>query len=1399
MGYNENSIHDASQLSYRITDIRDSSIKDVELYKRSTDDVFMFIKQKWSDNIEVENYWWVDSSHILEMNTNETVLYAKASSVDPWNGDNWTVEARWENSEFVTSADLYYSVSNYYSTESNAKPCPIFYRLQANGSKVVIKYMRMDTHAEWVILEATLHYREFGEALAARDNTDKVILDSYVVLTPDTLIAASDISCTVVGTTAVLGIAYNKGLQQWALTWNAALATPSLNLASIGYGHVGLDGSLTGGELPFIDTDAKGTKLYDDTTGLFNSPVYSVKELTEDLSKRTVDNVITNIEDEENIPYRCYGSGDWVYFVYPRIDGIISHYTYSSVTGKHTPVKLYLNNNVDWNYQSESFTTDRLGDLDPYSIGISDLLPASGLLDSIKPYLQYIEQKLWCFNPSYTMITFLNHSLGQYAYVWRNSGRQEAEKNTASKDTVDNDVYFSKRVFRQTFSQDVSGRTKTSADIWVDIALRSLQQTLSSDVYKANEAQNQFSLSQTGGQWSTFFLDNLTTTLTTSFNTSGFLGNAKSSLTVAYALSQFYSINGQTECDAGPGFVQHNLMAQCQAQSVTDLQMDAKRLSYFVCTVEVAKFISEASYALGELVSKGLGKAATALGKIPVIGGFLEGIVTGVSVITGAVNEVKRTIDQLSIRILDGMADMMGGKAGNAYLNGTISKKDLQLEAPHYYGNKHCTFMWPTFGTSQKATYIDESVKAVPVEDESEISLGFSSRNPAYKRLFGDYVSKINPSIGNTMTDIGIPIMPAQYLWTTNGNHIASQLMSGKLYMTNMRCSGSKIERTVPDNMTVIEGVSSFLSEEPFKNENISTGEAVFGPPTLHDYKIDNYWALSYAAVNGETLHVAVDDVKVIDGAPSNIVITGDSFCGIASTYTAIEVRDSYSDAYLRPLALTPDAVAVNLNRINCMRGSNDYHAFDGYSNRIVEWHGGVGLDKEVLWQYYCFQANNHFKRSNIFPPMQLMGDFNGPPAISMRTYDRVINTVQSFARQQGIDSNIPGENKNLQRYAIPVHSHTITTLPAVVRMVAPYLLNVVEGITSLTTDLRTTQLKYKAPSSKDFNINKQLYRVTNEYICTVQNANGVNVVTPIVPVAGYDFIGATTEIAYFYSESTRMYYAFTGNSRVTRQEVIYRFAKLTEGQWDFVNQEVMFRAEMTEGNTVIMRLDNGMNGEVYPPPLLADGETTIGDWHMRSMAGGLVYQGPSRFVVNRFITNEYMIPEMLANKGKWKRLDKYNFDSERVYELGTVDEIDGWVHNPWKMATSFLGVKEEADCMYEWEITFIWTDLMDRLYAHDEYATVSIQGETVTEGGTVKSKVALVYLYKELFNRTGINGYYSYRFQSGNGIGNRERLYVWSDSFIDAEGLQCEYKVMSERRMQPVPIELDVRQLREM
>jgi hypothetical protein len=118
---------------------------------------------------------------------------------------------------------------------------------------------------------------------------------------------------------------------------------------------------------------------------------------------------------------------------------------------------------------------------------------------------------------------------------------------------------------------------------------------------------------------------------------------------------------------------------------------------------------------------------------------------------------------------------------------------------------------------------------------------------------------------------------------------------------------------------------------------------------------------------------------------------------------------------------------------------------------------------------------------------------------------------------------------------------------------------------------------------------------------------------------------------------------------------------------------------------------------------------------------------------------------------------------------------------------------------MFEWEITFCWPVEMDLIYGANNFACVNISAETMAPGGKVMSRPTHVFLTKDLFTRTGKYGYYSFRYQSNNGAGNRERLHIWADSYIAISSIQLTYKPITQKRSDILTQQIDVQSLKEL
>ena len=190
------------------------------------------------------------------------------------------------------------------------------------------------------------------------------------------------------------------------------------------------------------------------------------------------------------------------------------------------------------------------------------------------------------------------------------------------------------------------------------------------------------------------------------------------------------------------------------------------------------------------------------------------------------------------------------------------------------------------------------------------------------------------------------------------------------------------------------------------------------------------------------------------------------------------------------------------------------------------------------------------------------------------------------------------------------------------------------------------------------------------------------------------------------------------------------------------------------------------------------------------------------------FVFQDFMLKQVKDNYGKWKRVPRETYHPFRTYkakyeqvnkQIDNDVKVKGWTHNPFLLVTAPIGTDEYKDNIFEWEITFCWPVEMDKLYAQNNYATVNIQAETMTPGGKVVAERPVhVYLTKELFTRTGNYGYYSFRYQSKCGAGNRERLHIWSDQYICISSLYVELKEVTQKRTEQLTQQVDIQSLKE-
>lgn len=1432
---------DNDTMSVEFSDIRLSD-KSKYLGDINANVEYQIVKQQWDSTVEVENFWWVDTKHILELNTHYFVYKRNTGELDDWNGNRWEKIFEIPKLNIIGTEPCYYTVLNSYKSDDLSDG------IEDSAYFLLVKETKVGNNVS--VLRCTFYdigdeFKELGHIdleprhhdLGAMLNTstvsgNKAYLNTYSNITSKQILTQAKWTNTMRDNKIFLGCHVTNNFDQWTIVIqpdynNANEITGFHALYCIqGYGYVSLTGDLTGGQIP--------AAVFSANLG-FNSIVWPLSDLSKidarpdiyDIDKNyVVANGGERTINEINNAKKVFGTAERQWYIYKEVRNIVSHLIYDIDSNTFIPQYLPITNTYEAVYKSPSFKTELLFDNKISHKALSTLFNGiSGLASDIWSVFvsAALNPDIYLYAPKVASIIYLQQTFGQYAYVHYNSSNKPEDdsvinttddmaKNIDNKTTVrgtqspllSDEITFDKQIFEQIENMPYTAARQSILFLFNIFlpAIKAVDKKLS-----VNEGINWNTISETGDVFTQSVSENLLNVMTKSLHADSPKTGISSTVVGIKSLDMFYSTCEGQRVFAGPGFVEHQFVADCIAQSVTDVQVTSyvEQLSFVIKLLSTwklklayfaEKFVCDtlqttADYTASTTIN-GFGSGGNALGVAAAIV-----LLAGVQVAKLAMRSVMIAQEEVE-SLINTMADKMKADAIDSNIVGKT-----ETEGKHKYGEKNEYFMWPCWGVpSEGLDYTDETVVACAKKTNWSMDL-------TPNRMFDD--------TGSTkfLVDPEVYKVPHSTM-NVNDSVSISRVLKGDVPLYVASCYGKSEQRKLPKDMAKIEGAPNFLPVQAFKNQNISVSEPSFTPSLFQDYIIDKNWQLSQCVTYGLTQWVTCKDTKLINCAPSNIVIT-DDFCGVAAPYVALEIKRGLSKDYMRPYAVTPNVLAFNCTGYNSVLDNKLYHAFDGISYRIVDWTGSPGMNKNSQTFLYCFQINDRFKRSNKFPANEVQGNFDSEPAVEVTTIDNVFTLVTNAAKQKGMEGGTIGEDKDATRWAIPVFTELINTMPTAVKTLTAMQLNVYDGITALTTNIMNNQVAYKAPASIDFTIGKNTYRYTNDYICLVQTKEGIDIITEVVPVLGLTFIGSSLTEAYFYSKATRFFYVFTGNTLV-KADMLERFRDVKTGAWDFINHDVVMPCLMsysrlddtvsdsdTETDNIIVPImgQDKVSGEL-PPPL-----TTIFNdrsWYkVISLPAGLIYQGPNRVIINRNVFAEYMLESMRDNLGKWKKLDREKYTTVRKYDElydrinKNVAGVNGWTYNPFILVTSPLGVDENTDCLFEWEITFCWPIEMDLLYDVNNYAVVNIMSETMTPGGKVCARPTHVYLTKELFTRSGNYGYYSFRYQSKNGAGNRERLHIWSDQFIAISGIALEYKVVTSRRTEILTQQLDIKNLQEL
>lgn len=1409
----------ASGIGCFYTDTRDKLMDRIQFAELKTDSELQFLRQQWNTDNSTENFWWIDRDSILELTRDKFILKKRTNELDDWGGDVFSADTDdggfwWKRSDVIDSRTRKYFCSDAKGTSSR------FIRVSCNGNNIYLdiynplsrnaqqKYDMLDTKQRIFVTLSRKKITEDGTFLNSATSMNTVALNTFSDILPEVLVTHAKWSATCIGSFIIIGIHYDNNMNQWAVVVNLFSGTV-YNIIQ-GYGCVGADGSLTGGEIP--------AKYFDPMVG-FTGRVYDVKSLVqESYNIRSIDELWT-IQD------KIVGDDTQQWYISKDIKSIVSHLRYTG-NGVFEAVELKLNNNYSVDYDSASYASSVMSDSSLQIESIASAFPINNTAWTIA-LVTWAYPILFYFAPRISVMNYLQQTIGQAAYVHYNSASIWQKALSSDNENIDSSKFDNVYSYKNPLNpavheqQALTRKHADTGEFSFDTQAVKQEQSISDpyttilticaaavgalndwtvDNVEAGLDREGFVLNAKG-DWSDYFEKAITSSRMSGLGTQSVYSTQISEITTLKTLDMFYSTCDKQHVNAGRGYVNHNFVAQCISQSMEDIHISMLQQRFtFV--------IKELTLLPMQLIYKGLDSTRKALYSQVVASGGSEMYGAGLFVlatipvaiglaIAYAVADIACNYYEIGIAIIKDLLEALGGGKLQASVTARQNTARPTIETKHRYGSRSESFMWPCFGVDAPQTITDESVTVVMENKPWRLDLPTNAPRTQSAGTQPDFVTQNIPVALRDEFKGEVPYFVAM----VKGEHKDVQL---------------------PDKMAYVIGTESFLPPSNYKNRSVGESEPVFPTPPFQDYIIDESWQLAQTASDGMTTWVSCRDTKLIDGDYSNIVVS-DDFCGVACPYTAIEVKRGIEKKYIRPWAVTPNAVALNNTGINCMFEEKAYHAFDGYGSRIVNWMGSPGIGKEKQTLQYAFLTNDRFKRSNKLPPNEFMGNFKSEPKIAVHgdMNDSVFSIATQPGENTGMLTGTVGEDKDVRRYALPVFSEFVNTLPAVVKTVSSQTLSIVDGVTSLTTANRDLQTAYKSPVSVDFSIGKNKYRYTYEYICSVENddTTGVTIVTELVPCLGLKFIGSTPYEAYLYSDATRQYYKFTGGTSISSVDTIERFRGVISGRYDFISQEVVLPCVATfdrldgkvhddddETDNVIVPLlkDSGFIGEV-PPPL-----DTIYNKKFRtlSLPSGVAFQGPNRCIINRFVVQDYMIDQIRSNYGKWKRVSRETYHPFREYKAKFHDvetfiaddvEVNGWTHNPFLLVTAPLGVAESVDCMFEWEITFCWPVEMDKLYGKNNYAVVNVMAETMTPGGKViADRPAHIFLTKELFTRSNSYGYYSFRYQSKCGIGNRERLHIWSDQYICISGLQVEYQVMTEKRTEILTQQADVTGLKE-
>ena len=243
-----------SHMQYKYTFVEDPEMQQIQVANIDPDNEYQFLKQQWDTTIATENFWWVNSTHILALTQSKFILREKTDQLHDWDGNIWK-----DTSEVLRGDILYNEIARYGMSSAYAGAQAYFWTLQKTSTSAFILQVYDPLNNMSRKLSISLFIYKQAIQTALMQTYGNSALCTYSDINIDNFLSQSKFTSTCRDGYLLFGIHYDNNFNQWAVRIN--LNTGSFNVLQ-GYGFVGVDGCLTGGEIP--------TSCYSVSAGGFN-------------------------------------------------------------------------------------------------------------------------------------------------------------------------------------------------------------------------------------------------------------------------------------------------------------------------------------------------------------------------------------------------------------------------------------------------------------------------------------------------------------------------------------------------------------------------------------------------------------------------------------------------------------------------------------------------------------------------------------------------------------------------------------------------------------------------------------------------------------------------------------------------------------------------------------------------------------------------------------------------------------------------------------------------------------------------------------------------------------------------------------------------------------------------